>query len=144
MMNRREALAALASTAALPLITGCSEKPASSSSSAPAAAAATAEADAIKLLDSIGENYVQFAPDGATSLGVDTGARAALRSQLTDRSAGGQKHIADQVRKDLDRAKAILNPDQIDPFNKFLNGQREMQKVGFKMAASLFGQRNGN
>jgi uncharacterized protein (DUF885 family) len=106
MMNRREALAALASTAALPLLNGCSEKPASSSSPAPAAAN-NAEADAIKLLDSIGENYVQFAPDAATSLGVDTGARAALRSKLADRSAEGQKKIADQVKADLDRAKAI-------------------------------------
>lgn len=105
MMNRREALAALASTAALPLISGCNDKPAASSSPAPAAA--NAEGDAIQLLDSIGENYVQFAPDAATSLGIDTGARAALRSQLADRSAAGQKKIADVVRKDLDRAKAI-------------------------------------
>ncbi|MEP6783427.1 MAG: DUF885 family protein, partial [Acidobacteriota bacterium] len=107
MMNRREALAALASTAALPLMQGCAEKPASSSVATPTAAASTAEADALKLLDSIGENYVQFAPDTATSLGVDTGARAALRSQLTDRSADAQKKIADRVKQDLDRAKAI-------------------------------------
>jgi uncharacterized protein (DUF885 family) len=106
MMNRREALAALASTAAFPLLNGCSDKAASSSSPAPAGAN-NAEADAIKLLDSIGENYVQFAPDAATSLGVDTGARAALRSRLADRSAEGQKKIADQVKADLDRAKAI-------------------------------------
>jgi uncharacterized protein (DUF885 family) len=64
-------------------------------------------ADAARLLDEIGENYLRFAPESATSLGVDTGARAALRSQLADRSADGQKKIADQVRQDLERAKAF-------------------------------------
>jgi uncharacterized protein (DUF885 family) len=59
----------------------------------------------VKLLDEIGESYLRFAPEGATSLGIDTGARAALRSQLTDRSAEGQQKIANQVRQDLDRAE---------------------------------------
>jgi hypothetical protein len=45
----------------------------------------------------------------------------------------------------LDRAKTILTPDQLDPFTKFLNSQRELQKAGFKMAMTMFGgQRNGN
>src|SRR5688572_335512 len=103
MLNRREAIAALASTVAVPLLHGCSETP---SSTAPAPAA-NAEADAMAMLDQIGENYLRFAPESATSLGVDTGARAALRSQLADRSAEGQQKIASQVRQDLDRAKAI-------------------------------------
>ena len=104
LLNRREAIAALASTAALPLLQGCSDTPATPPSTPPAA---TTDADALKLLDEIGENYLRFAPESATSLGIDTGARAALRSQLADRSADGQKKIADQVRKDLDRAKAL-------------------------------------
>jgi uncharacterized protein (DUF885 family) len=103
MMNRREALAALASTAALPLLHGCGGQ-----STTPATTTApTAHADAVKLLDEIGENYLRFAPESATSLGIDTGARTALRSQLTDRSAEGQQKIAAQVRQDLDRAKAF-------------------------------------
>jgi uncharacterized protein (DUF885 family) len=61
----------------------------------------------MKLLDEIGENYLRFAPESATSLGIDTGARSALRSQLTDRSAEGQQKIAAQVRRDLDRVKAF-------------------------------------
>ena len=93
-MNRREALAALAATATLPLLHGCGNQ------SAPSTTVTTASigADAAKLLDEIGENYLRFAPESATSLGVDAGARAALRSQLADRSAEGQKKIADQVR----------------------------------------------
>ncbi|MDP2054518.1 MAG: DUF885 domain-containing protein, partial [Acidobacteriota bacterium] len=59
------------------------------------------------LLDQIGENYLRFAPEGATTLGIDTGARVALRSQLADRSADGQKKIAAQVRQDLERATAF-------------------------------------
>jgi uncharacterized protein (DUF885 family) len=102
-MNRREALAAIAATAALPLLNGCNGQ------SAPAStpAAANPEANALALLDQIGESYLRFAPEGATTLGIDTGARVALRSQLADRSADGQKKIADQVRQDLERAKAF-------------------------------------
>jgi uncharacterized protein (DUF885 family) len=107
-INRREALAALASTAALPLLNGCSENPAS----APAAPGADAEKNAAALLDQIGDNYLKHFPERATSLGIDTGARAAMRSQLTDRSADGQKKIADQVRQDLDRARAV-NTDRL-------------------------------
>ena len=100
-MNRREALAALATTAAVPFMQACGGE------STPAAPARNAAADAKTLLDEIGESYLRFAPEGATSLGIDTGARAALRSQLADRSAAGQKNIADQVRKDLERARAF-------------------------------------
>jgi hypothetical protein len=44
----------------------------------------------------------------------------------------------------LDRAKTILGPEQLDPFGKFLDGQRELQKAGFKMAMTMFGQKSGN
>jgi uncharacterized protein (DUF885 family) len=104
LLNRREALAALASTAALPLLSGCnSDTP----SATPAAAKPNSQADALKLLDEIGENYLRFAPESATTLGVDTGARAALRSQLTDRSEAGKQKIVSQVRQDLERAKSF-------------------------------------
>ena len=105
LLNRREALAALASTATLPLLQACGNS--AEPPSAAGAANATSQADAVRLLDEIGENYLRFAPESATSLGVDTGARAALRSQLTDRSGEGVQKIAAQVRQDLDRAKAF-------------------------------------
>jgi uncharacterized protein (DUF885 family) len=104
LLNRREALAALASTAALPLLPGCADQPSPAPTPTPAA---TLEAEASALLEQIGENYLRFAPESATSLGVDTGERAALRSQLADRSAEGQQKIAAQVRQDLDKAKAL-------------------------------------
>jgi uncharacterized protein (DUF885 family) len=100
-MNRREALVALASAAALPFAQGCTREPAAS------ATPATTEADAIAMLDQIADNLLRLAPEGATSLGIDTGARAALRSQLTDRSAQGQQQIANQLRADLERINAV-------------------------------------
>ena len=103
LLNRSEALAALASTATLPLLQGCGD----GSAPPPAASTANSEADAAALLDQIGDSYVRFAPESATSLGIDTGARAALRSQLADRSAEGQQKIAAQVRQDLEKAMAF-------------------------------------
>ena len=101
LINRREAIAALASTAALSLLPACRGKSAATSPGTNAQGTASA------MLDQIGENFLKAFPENATSLGVDTGARARLRSQLTDRSADGQTRIADQVREDLDRARAI-------------------------------------
>jgi uncharacterized protein (DUF885 family) len=99
-MNRRRAISTLASTIALPLISGCMRE----QTSAPPA---TSEADALALLDQLAENLLRLAPESATSLGIDTGARASLRSQLADRSAPGQERIANQIRADLERANAF-------------------------------------
>jgi uncharacterized protein (DUF885 family) len=100
LINRREAIAALASTVTLPLMSGCTREGTPNPSG-------STEADAVALLDQVAENLLRLGPEGATSLGIDTGARAALRSQLTDRSAEGQQRIANQVRTDLERVKAL-------------------------------------
>jgi uncharacterized protein (DUF885 family) len=102
LMSRREVIAALASTAALPLVPACGRDRANT-----AIAPTTTGADALKLLNEIAENYLRLFPESATQLGIDTGARAALRSQLSDRSAEGRQRIANQVRADLDRAKPM-------------------------------------
>jgi uncharacterized protein (DUF885 family) len=65
------------------------------------------EAHVTQLLDSIGENLLALSPESATSLGIDTGARAALRSRLADRSQAGQDRIAATLRADLARAEAV-------------------------------------
>ena len=100
MLSRREALAALASAAALPLVSAC-KKEGSPTPVAPS------DADALALLESVGDNLTRLSPETATSLGIDTGSRASLRSQLADRSADGQKRVAEQVRTDLDRVRAF-------------------------------------
>jgi uncharacterized protein (DUF885 family) len=101
LISRREALAALASTAVVPLTSGCRSEPAG------IAPATTIEADGRALLDELAENLLRLLPESATSLGIDTGARASLRAQLTDRSASGQQRIASQLKSDLERANAL-------------------------------------
>jgi uncharacterized protein (DUF885 family) len=75
--------------------------------STPASAAPATEAQAKALLDSFADHLVQLKPERATTLGVDTGARAALRSRLEDRSPAGVARIAATLRADLARANAV-------------------------------------
>jgi uncharacterized protein (DUF885 family) len=65
------------------------------------------DADAEKLLAAIAEELLADYPESATALGLDNGARAALKSKLSDRSAAGRKAIAQRVVKRLERLKAI-------------------------------------
>ena len=98
-LTRREALAGLAATTALPLL---ASEPAFAQAANPAS-----EAEASALLDSIAENILKLYPEQATTLGIDKGARAALKSELADRSGIGQQRLAQTIRADLARAKAI-------------------------------------
>jgi uncharacterized protein (DUF885 family) len=99
-VSRREMIAAVVSAAALPLFSACgrSGEPMPTKSN---------EASALTLLDEVAENLIRLKPEQATSLGIDTGARAALRSLLADRSAEGQRRFANQLRVDLDRVNAF-------------------------------------
>jgi uncharacterized protein (DUF885 family) len=105
LLTRREAIATLAGAATLPLMSACRREPVQSASTT--ATSPDAEATARALLDDIGNSLLRRVPETATSLGIDTGARAELRSQLMDRSADGQQAVASQLRKDLERAKAL-------------------------------------
>ena len=101
MLSRREPLAALASAAALPLMSGCGVT--ERSRRRPPAATPRRSSCSNRIAD----NLLRLSPETATSLGIDTGERAALRSQLADRSADGQQRLAKQVRADLDRVNAF-------------------------------------
>ena len=104
LLTRRQALAALAAAAALPLTPACAgPRPVMTTSPA----AGGADARALALLDAVADRLLRLFPQTASSLGLDTGSRAALRSQLTDRSAEGKRRIADLVREDLKRVQAI-------------------------------------
>lgn len=106
LLTRREMLAALASVAALPLVSACGGA-AGMPPPGPPAVPAGADRDALVLLDRIGNDLLQLFPDTATSLGLDVGALAGLRSRLADRSAAGQRRIAQQLRADLGRLAAV-------------------------------------
>src|SRR6185312_15499644 len=102
MLSRREALTALASAAALPLMSSCG-RDSGPQAAPPSSASTSTDADALTLLDSVADDLLKLQPESATSLGIDTGARAALRSQLADRSEAGKQRLAQQVKADLDR-----------------------------------------
>ena len=70
--------------------------------------------DAAAFLDDVAWQLLSLQPEGATSLGIDTGVRAGLRRQLGDRSAKGQAEIAAVLRRALTGA-AQFNPDSLDP-----------------------------
>ena len=101
-LTRREMLASLAAVAVLPLIPACGGYTAS-----PPVTTNNPDANALALLDDIANNLLNLFPESATSLGIDVGRRAGLRSRLTDRSAEGKERIARQVRADLDRLNAF-------------------------------------
>jgi uncharacterized protein (DUF885 family) len=70
-------------------------------------AAPADNAAATQLVADITEELLVDYPESATQLGIDNGTRAALKSKLGDRSAAGQKTIAQRVAQRLERLKAI-------------------------------------
>ena len=102
-ITRRQALAGLGATTALATLPGCATTLADAS---PLGAEA--------LLEDIGWNLLEHQPEGATSLGVDTGEHAYLRSRLADRSKAGQRALAATLREDLARARAA-DTSGLDP-----------------------------
>ena len=127
-LSRREALAGLAATTTLPLI------------STPSVAAPATEAQANALLSSVGENLLHLEPASATSLGIDTGKRASYRYRLEDRSAAGQARIASTLRADLSRASAIDTRRLTFPTRTSV----DVVKSAYRTALEGFAQPYGN
>ena len=96
--SRRQAIGALSAGVAAVALPGCAR---------PLAMGSVGPVDAKAVLESIGENLLTLSPESATSLGLDVGARSALRARLSDRSAVGQARIAATLRTDLARAEAV-------------------------------------
>ncbi|HVR91181.1 MAG TPA: DUF885 domain-containing protein [Novosphingobium sp.] len=95
--SRRELLGTFAASTAALALPGCAQKVAST----------TAPATPAALLDDIAWRLLDSGPEGATSLGIDTGAHAGLRARLGDRSAAGMASRAAQLRSDLARIEAV-------------------------------------
>src|SRR5258708_39959519 len=96
-LSRREALAGLAATSALPLV------------ARPAFGAPASEAQAKALLDAIGEDFLRLSPESATSLGIDIGPRAAMRYRLGGQAAAGQPSGSAGLKARPPRAEAVDN-----------------------------------
>lgn len=101
-----------------------------------AAGATTGSGDAAlrTLLDRIFNDRLTESPEGATSLGLDTGKNAALKSQLSGRSA------ADEAR-DLARAKRELAAIRgIDPATLGENARLDYDIVTYQLERSIAGR----
>ena len=113
--TRRQTLATLGTGAASLALTACSRGPAATAALPPSDATPQVAAEA--LLASIADNLLALSPEGATSLGIDTGARAAERGKLSDRSAAGQQAVANTLKADIARVRAFEatgGPERID------------------------------
>ena len=76
--------------------------------------AAPADAAAEAALAEIAEALLVDYPENASGLGIDTGARAALKSRLSDRSRAGQQALARRAAERLARLRAI-DPAALSP-----------------------------
>ena len=131
--SRRQALGALSAGVATVALPGCAR-------SLVTTPAPIGEAGVSALLDSIGENLLWLDPEQATTLGVDTGARAALRSRLKDRSAAGQERIAATLRADLARAEAV----DVAPLSHSTRTSVEVVRSAYRTALEGFAQPYGD
>lgn len=103
--SRRQTLGAMGAGVAALALGGCARGNTAGAATVPGPKTGATEASA--LLDSIADNLLAHSPEGATSLGIDTGARAAMRGKLGDRSAAGQKAVADTLAADVKRIRAF-------------------------------------
>jgi uncharacterized protein (DUF885 family) len=108
-MSRRQTLALLGGTASSLALAGCQTL-----TSAAAASDPLEQGKASAFLEFLANKMIALAPEQASSLGVDTGANAALRSRLGDRSAQGQLQIAALLRTGLEGAR-LIDATRVDP-----------------------------
>jgi uncharacterized protein (DUF885 family) len=104
-ITRRQALAGLGATTALCAVPVAAQR---------VATARPSPADAEALLERIAYRLLQHEPERATSLGVDTGEHAALRSRIEDLTPAGQQAYAATLREDLATLRAT-DSAHLDP-----------------------------
>ena len=102
-LSRREVLRFCAAGTATLALPGCAAQLAS----APAPQSVT------ELLDAIAWRLLELSPTGATSLGLDVGAHAALRSRLGDSSPAGIAKLRRTLTADLKAVEAV-DPTGLD------------------------------
>jgi len=133
--SRRDLLKAALSAAAVSTLPGL------------AGAAETKPADArlMAMLGDFADEVLRLTPTTATGLGVDNGARAALKSQLDELSAAADKQWADQVHSMVARLKTVdraaLSPaaqTRFDTFQYAASAGVEGLRWSFGGAASGF------
>ncbi|MEC7931270.1 MAG: DUF885 family protein, partial [Pseudomonadota bacterium] len=97
-------------------------------------AATEADARAEALLAQMAEAMLADAPETASGLGIDTGARAPLKARLGDKSPAGQARIAAHVRDRLARLRAI----RLDTLSPATRTDVEVVRTSHELAADGF------
>jgi uncharacterized protein (DUF885 family) len=98
------------------------------------AATDTADARAEAILSDMAEAMLADAPETASGLGIDTGARAALKSRLGDKTPAGQAQIAAHVKDRLARLRAI----DLKPLSPAARTDVEVVLASHEMASDGF------
>ncbi len=93
--SRRQFLASTATLAAFPALPACAK------------GAPSADTAADALLSATAEQLLTSSPESATSLGIDKGERAHLRSMVEDRSMAGRQKVADGLRARIAQLDAL-------------------------------------
>jgi len=110
-LSRRHLLQSASAMGALGIV-GCSE---TEIASAPKPSVGSNNQTAKKVLDLAQDFMLNAYPETASSMGIDKGNYAGLRSRLTDRTPAGQAKIAKQTRTLLGQLQAIdtsaIEPD---------------------------------
>ena len=99
-ITRRQALTGLGAVS-FAAVTGCTSTP------RPEGVLAANRIGAERLLEQVAYRLLEHQPTRATSLGVDVGRYAPLRSQLGDATPAGQEALAETLRTDLARMRAM-------------------------------------
>jgi uncharacterized protein (DUF885 family) len=102
--SRRALLAMLGAGTASGLLSACKVPP----------AAGPAPASAAQFLDALAWKIIDLSPESATSLGIDTGTHAGLRSRLGDRSPRGVAQIASLLKVTLKQLPSF-DSEALDP-----------------------------
>ncbi|WP_294304966.1 DUF885 family protein [uncultured Sphingomonas sp.] len=96
------------------------------------------------LFDTLVREQLRRSPEAATNLGLDTGANADLRSQLSDQSPAGIAAAKAATKADLTRLRAIdpatLSPEERIDLESILYTRRSAQAVqAFDFGGSSYG-----
>ena len=129
LATRRQTLAMLGGSSAAVALSACQPR---------IAGVPTANAEAF--LEAAAWQLLELQPEGATSLGIDTGVHAGLRRQLGDRTAAGRARLAGALKSAL-RTANTFPLDNLDPASRT---SLAVVKSAFSTALDGFAQPYGS
>ncbi len=100
-LSRRHLINSAGAAGALALLPSCATRMASTPAAESVGAAGDAAATA--LLETLAEEHLRLDPSTASTLGIDVGSRAALKSRLDDRSPAGRARATEWLRSAIRR-----------------------------------------